>query len=155
MARSEASTAITTLKTLFALIDGTTGWHADFSGTGAVQVGKSMPADGPDSLIVIGDWSIDQDYAGLSESEYAFSVTVMARFPASSDDEETRLLDALDVADDIARIVIGYQQLRSNSYAPRLTFEPYQDAEPDAAGPILIVGRVTWKVLVDSLAGGL
>lgn len=160
MSRCDAAERVLAIKGALLTIDGPPTWHVDLASEQLVMIGKGMPMDGPDTLVVLGAWDVgsDPDQGETSSTLYQWRIGVMARTVATSDDEETRLLDALDFADDLTRAILTDGSLGGRcAHKLSVAWREYEEANVDATGPIIIVGEITYSILraVDADGEGL
>lgn len=150
MSRSDAALRVLAIKDAILAIDGEPTWHVDLSSTEAVIIGKALPLDGPDTLVVLGAWEISSDptQGEMDSSLYQWKIGIAARRVATSDDAETRILDALDFADDLTRAILTDGALGGRcAHNLAVAWREYEDAGYDASGPVVIVGEITYSIL--------
>lgn len=151
MPRSDVSERLLAIKaSIVALGDVFGDGVCDLSEPGAVTIGRGLMVDGPDCAVVLGAWSIDSDPTkGETDTvPYTHRIGIAARRTASSDDEETRLLDALDLADALTIAILTDGTIGGRcAHNMGVTWAEYQDAAPDSAGPVIIVGEITYTIL--------
>jgi hypothetical protein len=152
MSRSRASTELLALKSALAAVDGSGAWTIDLSATGAVTIGKGLPLDGPNTAVVLGAWTIRAEPEELTAPKFIHTLGIAARRIATGEAEETRLLDALDLADNIARALLGTTAI-VGLIDPVISFAEPEDADPDMPGVVVVLGEFTYASIVDYGSG--